>query len=88
MLKRTSPTAQLPEGTPTNLLIRGRWVPAVGDATLSDINPATEQKLTDVAAASAEDVNAAVDAARAQLDGDWGALAGAAPGQILVRFVV
>jgi acyl-CoA reductase-like NAD-dependent aldehyde dehydrogenase len=80
-----APTSRLPEDTPTGLFIDGRWGPAAGEATFADLNPATEQKLADVAAGSAADVNAAVDAARAQLDGEWGALPGAARGQILNR---
>jgi betaine-aldehyde dehydrogenase len=78
-------TARLPDDTPTSLFIHGRWGPAAGKSTFADLNPATEEKLADVAAGSAEDVDAAVHAARAQLDGEWGALPGAVRGQILNR---
>jgi acyl-CoA reductase-like NAD-dependent aldehyde dehydrogenase len=80
-----APTTRLPENTPTGLFINGHWGPAAGEATLADLNPATEQKLADIAAGSAADVDAAVNAARAQLNGEWGALPGAARGQILNR---
>lgn len=81
----TSSTARLPEGTPTELLIDGQWRPATGGATLPDLNPVTEENLADIAAASVDDVDAAVRSARSQLDGDWGALPGAARGSILNR---
>ncbi|PBA27791.1 hypothetical protein CKJ66_06300 [Mycobacterium avium] len=80
-----APTTPLPEDTPTSLFINGRWGPAEGEATLADINPATEHKLADIAAGSAKDIDTAVGAARAQLDGEWGSLPGAARGQILNR---
>jgi len=78
-------TTRLPADAPTELLINGQWGPAAEEATFADLNPATEEKLVDIAAASAGDVDAAVNAARAQLDGEWGALPGAARGQILNR---
>jgi acyl-CoA reductase-like NAD-dependent aldehyde dehydrogenase len=80
-----APTTRLPEGTPTDLFINGQWRPAAGDTTLADLNPATEEKLADIAAGSAADIDTAVRAARAQLDGEWGAFPGAARGQILNR---
>src|ERR1700754_4424192 len=85
ILNSAAPTTRLPEGTPTGLLINGEWGPASGDATLADLNPATEEKLADIAAGSAADVDAAVVGARGQLDGEWGALPGAARGQLLNR---
>ncbi|OFB35816.1 betaine-aldehyde dehydrogenase [Mycolicibacterium sp. (ex Dasyatis americana)] len=75
----------LPEGTPTDLYINGRWTPASDGATLPDINPATESNLADIAAASPEDVDRAVRAATAQLNGAWGATSGVVRGQILSR---
>jgi acyl-CoA reductase-like NAD-dependent aldehyde dehydrogenase len=81
----SAPTTRLPQDTPTDLFIDGGWRPATGEATFADLNPATEEKLADVAAGSGADVDAAVKAARAQLDGEWGTLPGAARGQILNR---
>lgn len=85
ILDGAAPTTRLPEDTPTDLFIDGRWGPAAGEATFADLNPATEEKLADIAAASAVDVDAAVIAARSQLDGEWGAMSGAARGRILNR---
>lgn len=48
------------------MYIGGAWVPAVGDAgTIEVVNPADEQVIAHVPAGSAEDVDAAVRAARA-----------------------
>ncbi|HEU5162089.1 MAG TPA: aldehyde dehydrogenase family protein [Thermoanaerobaculia bacterium] len=61
------------ESIQTRLFINGEFVDARGGATFETINPATEEKLADVASASAEDIDAAVRAARAQLEpgSDW-----------------
>src|SRR5205807_2128059 len=73
-------TADLPD----QLLIGGQW--RSGSAgTFTDRNPATGEPLVEVSAASAEDVDAAVSAARAQLDGEWGALPGTERARILHR---
>jgi acyl-CoA reductase-like NAD-dependent aldehyde dehydrogenase len=55
------------------LFINGEFVDARSGETFATINPATEEKITDVASASVEDVDAAVKAARAQLEpgSDW-----------------
>ncbi|HEY0590966.1 MAG TPA: aldehyde dehydrogenase family protein [Thermoanaerobaculia bacterium] len=53
---------------PTKLFINGEFVDAREGATFGTINPATEEKIADVASASPEDVDAAVRAARAQLE--------------------
>jgi aldehyde dehydrogenase (NAD+) len=50
------------------LFINGEFVDAKSGKTFSTINPATEEKIADVASAAAEDVDAAVKAARAQMD--------------------
>ncbi len=46
------------------LLIDGRWVEAASGKTFETLNPATEEKLADVAHGEAEDVDRAVQAAR------------------------
>ena len=55
------------------LFINGEFVDARAGETFATINPATEEKITDVASASPEDVDAAVKAARAQMEpgSDW-----------------
>jgi acyl-CoA reductase-like NAD-dependent aldehyde dehydrogenase len=50
------------------LFINGDFVDARGGETFATINPATEEKLTDVASAGPDDVDAAVRAARAQME--------------------
>jgi succinate-semialdehyde dehydrogenase / glutarate-semialdehyde dehydrogenase len=53
------------EGRPTALLVGGEWREAHGGATIPVIDPATEEVLAEVAAASPEDGLAAVDHAAA-----------------------
>ncbi|WP_020422173.1 phenylacetaldehyde dehydrogenase StyD [Amycolatopsis sp. ATCC 39116] len=72
------------ETFPSQLFLAGQWRDGTG-GTFADLNPATEEKLVDVAAASAQDVDAAVKAARAQLSGEWAALPGSQRGLILNR---
>ena len=57
----------------TQLFINGEFVPAHSGETFATINPATEEKIADVASAGVEDVDAAVRAARAQMEpgSDW-----------------
>jgi acyl-CoA reductase-like NAD-dependent aldehyde dehydrogenase len=50
------------------LFINGDFVDARSGETFATINPATEEKLADVASAGVDDVDAAVKAARAQLE--------------------
>jgi aldehyde dehydrogenase (NAD+) len=50
------------------LFINGEFVDARSGETFATINPATEEKITDVASAGIDDVDAAVKAARAQLE--------------------
>lgn len=70
----------------TSLLVGDSWTDAEGGATFEVINPATELVLAEVAAASQPDVDRAVAAARAQLDGGaWSRLSGAQRGRLLLR---
>lgn len=75
----------LPPDTALDLFVNGRWRPAADGATFEDLHPATGQLLARVAAGSPEDVDEAVRAARAQLDGEWGSTPGVVRGQILHR---
>jgi len=52
----------------TKLFINGEFVDARSGETFATINPATEETIADVASGGAEDVDAAVKAARAQLE--------------------
>jgi acyl-CoA reductase-like NAD-dependent aldehyde dehydrogenase len=53
---------------PSQLFINGEFADARSGETFATINPATEEKLADVASAGADDVDAAVKAARAQME--------------------
>jgi aldehyde dehydrogenase (NAD+) len=69
---------------PGRLFIGGEWRDASGGAALTSINPATGSPLTQIADGSAQDVDMAVRAARAALEGgDWPKMAGADRGKIL-----
>ncbi|MGW7534456.1 aldehyde dehydrogenase family protein [Amycolatopsis sp. NPDC054798] len=60
---------------PLELLIGGRWVPAASGRTFPTYDPATGEKIAEVAHAEAEDVNRAVAAARKAFDeGPWAAM--------------
>jgi aldehyde dehydrogenase (NAD+) len=63
----TDPTIQ------NKLFINGEFVDARGGGTFSTENPATEETITSVASAEAEDVDLAVQAARRQMEpgSDW-----------------
>ena len=52
----------------TKLFINNEFVDAQGGKTFVTTNPATEEKIADVASAEAADIDAAVKAARAQLE--------------------
>jgi aldehyde dehydrogenase (NAD+) len=65
------------------LLINGEWCDATGGRTMPVVNPATEEVIADVAAASKDDVDAAVAAARAALSGPWGKLSARERGRLV-----
>ena len=67
------------------LLIGGEWVPAASGKTFETINPATEEKLADVAHGESEDVERAIKAARkAFADGsEWRTMNASDRGRIL-----
>lgn len=68
-----------------SLLIGGRRRPARSGRYFETVNPATEETIARVAEASAADVDAAVAAARAAFEGDWGHMRPADRGQALLR---
>jgi aldehyde dehydrogenase (NAD+) len=67
------------------LLIGGEWRDAEGGKTLPVINPATEEVIAEIGAASKSDVDAAVAAARAALTGPWGKLSARERGRLIWR---
>ena len=57
------------EGVPTQMLIDGAWREAARGGTFEKISPVTETVLVELPAGGADDIDAAVRAARAQFDG-------------------
>ena len=72
----------MPFDTP-KLLIGGRWRDASGGRTLMLYDPSDGSELAPIARGTAADVDVAVIAAQAALDGDWGRLSAAERGRIL-----
>jgi aldehyde dehydrogenase (NAD+)/betaine-aldehyde dehydrogenase len=66
-------------------IIAGKPVPAKSGTTLAIVNPANGESLGTAAASSGPDVDAAVKAARAALDGKWGRTAPSQRTRILFR---
>ena len=73
--------------SPGKLLIDGEWVPAASGRTFETINPATEERLAEVAHGEAEDINRAVRAARRAFDyeGPWRRMSPSARGKLIWR---
>src|SRR5438067_1917848 len=69
------------------LFINGEFVDARSGETFATSNPATEEKIADVASAGVEDVDAAVRAARAQMEpaSEWQKMKPRDRGKILFR---
>ena len=67
------------------LFIDGRFIAPRAGQYFDSINPATEEKLTEVAQAGAPDVDAAVQAARRAFDGVWGRMPGRERSKYLYR---
>ncbi len=67
------------------LLIGGRWVSSSAGEILAVEDPSTGSVLGELVSGTAEDVDAAVGAARTALDAEWGQLAAADRGRVLSR---
>jgi aldehyde dehydrogenase (NAD+) len=68
---------------PAELLIGGRWRAAAAGETLELTNPSDGSALARIGRGRSDDVDAAVGAAEAALDGDWGRLSAAERGRLL-----
>ena len=68
-----------------HLLINNEWRPSSSGKTMEVVNPATEEVIASVASAGASDVDAAVAAARAALDGPWGKMSARERGRLVSR---
>jgi len=65
------------------LLINGEWRDSSSGATMPVVNPATEEVIAEVAAATRDDVDAAVAAARAALSGPWSKMSARERGRLV-----
>ena len=70
---------------PSLCLIGGAWVPPRSGQSLLLTNPSTGADLAQIARGQAADIDAAVSAARAALQGDWGRMTALERGRILTR---
>ena len=74
-------------GAPPQMLIDGQWQSASDGKTLEVINPSTEQVIARVPLATDSDVDRAVRAARAQMDGGaWSQMSGVDRRRVMIRF--
>jgi aldehyde dehydrogenase (NAD+) len=69
----------------STVLIAGQWRACASQQTLPLHNPSDGSLLTHIARGHAADIHAAVQAAQAALDGDWGRLTAAERGRILLK---
>ena len=67
------------------VFIAGQWRSGAARETLPLINPSDGSTLAAIARGNAADIDAAVAAAQAALDGDWGRLTAAERGRLLMR---
>src|SRR5688500_5266732 len=67
------------------LLINNEWRASASGKTMEVVNPATEEIIAEVPAADSTDVDAAVAAARAALDGPWGRMSARERGRLVSR---
>ena len=65
------------------LLINNEWRAAASGQTMEVVNPATEEVIASVASAGKDDLDAAVAAARAALDGPWGTMSARERGRLV-----
>lgn len=81
-----SPRAARPPIRQTRMLIGGTWRDSLAGKTFPTLHPATEEKIADVAEATALDVDLAVKAARSAFEtGDWPKMDARDRGRILGR---
>ena len=75
-----------PKVTATNLFINGKYVPSVTGKTYDTINPATLEKIATVAEGQPQDIDLAVNAARAAFDsGPWRRLSASQRGRLMYK---
>jgi aldehyde dehydrogenase (NAD+) len=75
-----------PQVRQTQCFIGGKWIPAASGKTFETVNPATEEVIAEVAEGDAEDIDAAVEAARDQFDGgEWSRMDARDRGMLLYK---
>ncbi len=85
MAASTASSASLGAGF-GQMYVNGRWSDSSSGETFEVINPATESVLSRISAGSAQDVDRAVGAARAQFDGgEWSKFTGPQRSRLLYR---
>ena len=72
-------------GLPDRHFIAGQWVASTSGARLASLDPGTGEAFTEFAAGGADDVDAAVRAARNALTGPWKRATPAQRGRVLMR---
>ncbi|PCJ07159.1 MAG: aldehyde dehydrogenase [Rhodobacteraceae bacterium] len=70
---------------PTTCLIGGQWIAPASGETLALVNPSDGSAICQIARGGAADIDAAVQAAEAALNGDWGRMTALERGRILTR---
>ncbi len=70
---------------PGKMFSGGQWVAPASGEYLELENPSTGQGITSIARGSAEDIDAAVDAARSAMNGEWGRATALERGRVLTR---
>jgi aldehyde dehydrogenase (NAD+) len=80
------PAIAAPKVRLTRMLIDGKWVDSKSGKTFATFNPATEEKIADVAEANEADVDLAVKAARKAFEtGDWSKMDARDRGRLINR---
>ncbi|MBD0301512.1 MAG: aldehyde dehydrogenase family protein, partial [Tolypothrix sp. T3-bin4] len=85
MVTATVPGQQVKIG-PTKLLINNEWVNSVSDRRFETIDPTTGEVICEVSEADAQDVDKAVEAARAAFTtGEWRKISATRRGELLYK---
>jgi len=67
----------------THCFINGEWLPSVAGQTLALVNPSNGESLAEISRGGSDDIDRAVAAAQAAMDGSWGRSTAVERGRIL-----
>lgn len=70
---------------PAHCLIGGNWLAPASGETVALVNPSDGSEICHIARGGSDDIDAAVQAAEAALDGTWGAMTALERGRVLTR---